>query len=233
MEKVKNEFSVSGNIAEISQWHKIEAERLVEKLQSAHQEEGLISLDCAPGGNKLNPFHYNNGRNDAGVVKSLAGSFLGDDLAWLEEKIALSSRSAFKTDYAIGEKLALWQRVRPNDYQQKIDWSHPFCVKHENGASRIWHPNRRQLGYNNNLSTVGAIKEFIFSDTSYLQKFFIPPIAENNQSIIFRLIFICQKNKTPEMIAGLWISRPGFKVYPDKKATVGLISPLATTVEIF
>ncbi|MEI7451880.1 MAG: hypothetical protein WCK37_01605 [Candidatus Falkowbacteria bacterium] len=232
MEKVKNDFGISDNIVEITQWHKIEAERFAQKLQNAHQVEGLLSLDCAPTDNRLNLFHYNNGLEDTRIVKSLAGNFLGHHLAWMDEKIALNNETAFKTDFVIGEGLKLWRRVSPNNYEEEIDWSQAFCVKQENGASRIWHPEWRKFRHDGNLSTMTAIKVFIFNDTSYLQKFFIPP-SRNKQSVIYRLIFTCQKNQSPEMIGGLWISREGFKVYPDKKATVGLISPLATTAEIF
>jgi hypothetical protein len=40
----------------------------------------------------------------------------------------------------------------------------------------------------------------------------------------YRLVFLYQELAEPEFIGGIWISRPGYKIYPDKNSVVGLIS---------
>lgn len=212
----KNEFGISNVIIEVPSNYEIQAKQLASNL--TNQKNVFIEIDCMPNGH-LNPFHYGNGLNSAKIILDIAGSFLGDDMFWLEQKINDSEKFNFTPNYSLGEKLGLWKRIRENNYHD-LNWGEPFCVKNESSA-KIWHPNLRKTS-----ATRSSIIKFIIEEKVYLQPLFTPLQAVNCSSwnMSYRLVFLCTNEKEPEFIGGLWISRPGLKIYPDKNSVVGLIS---------
>lgn len=229
-EKGKIQYVGSNEILELNKFHATQAQILVSKLRPEKDKNVFIEVDCIPNG-LLNPFGYGNGIESVKIIKDLAASYLGPEKYWLERKIKAAAE--FKTDYELGEKANLWKKVNPIDYKEKIDWDEAFCVKNTKGATKIWHPQRRILGYSNNFSTRAEIVNFIYEGDAYWQKFYMPLPAPNDNPawrMHYRLVFFSESvDKNLEFIGGLWISRAGFKVYPDKKAIVGLISPLTIT----
>ncbi len=226
--KTNNQCAESNEIIEINLAYKGEAERLIENL---HKEtrDSFLEIDCAPNG-ALNAFHYGNGFKSAVIISDLSASFLGQERAWLENKISLAQGSNFKTDWQLGEEAGLWTRVSPNNYEEKLNWNESFCIKHQTGAAKIWHPQWRSLGHHGSFATRSGIVKFIHEgEANYLQPFYFPLPSINGESIwkmVYRLVFFCGAGQTPELIGGLWITRPSFKVYPAKDAVIGLISPL-------
>jgi len=222
------DFKSSNEIVELKLLYGAQAENLVIKIREENNQNFFIQIDCAPNG-QLNSFNYGNGLEAVKIIKKLAGSFLAKDLFWLEQKIELLKNSSFKTNFDLGAKIGLWEKVKPNDYQKKIDWNKPFCVKNENNSTKIWHPDSRFFGHNVGFSTKGSIVNFIHENTAYLQDFYMPLPGPNGSSAwktTYRLVFLCEANqRDPEFIGGLWISRSGFKIYPGKDSLVGLISP--------
>jgi len=223
----KNPFEFSHEIIELNQSDNNQAINLVSKLRGAN-ENFFIEIDCSPNG-QLNPFFYSNGLESVKLIKDSTGSFLGKDINWFDEKINLAQRSNFTTNFSLGEKLNLWERVTPNDYEKKLNWTQPFCLKSKNGLTKIWHPSWRQVGYKMGLSTMSSIVSFLHENQVYLQKFYAP-LVPSNLSLQYRMhyrlvIFVGETQKEPELIGGLWISRIGFKIYPGKDSIVGLISP--------
>ena len=223
----KNLFKNSNEILELNRSYEDQARELVIKLQQEEKQNFFVEIDCAPNG-QLNLIRYGNGLKSAETIFNLANSFLGTDKNSFKAKIELSQTSNFETNYCVGEKLGLWRRVRTNDYEQLLDFSQPFCVKNEKDLTKIWYPHWRLFGVNNGFSTQGAIVRFIAEETAYLQKFHMPlaAIGISSHRMTYRLVFFCSASQeVPEFIGGLWISRAGFKIYPDKNSTVGLITP--------
>lgn len=231
-EKEKIQYIGSNEILELDQFHATQAKILISKLRPEKDKNVFIEIDCVPNG-LLNPFSYGNGIESAKIIKDLAASYLGPERYWLEEKIKVASGTGFKTDYELGERVSLWKKIDSIDYKEKINWSEAFCIKNTNGLTKIWHPEWRRLRYSNNFSTRAEIINFVYEGNAYWQKFFMPLPAPNNNSawrMHYKLVFLAEAaDKSLEFIGGLWISRPGFKIYPDKKSIIGLISPLATT----
>jgi len=128
----------------------------------------------------------------------------------------------------LGERLGLWKRVRENDYRELINWDKPFCVKDDNGLTKIWHPGLRK-SHSSGSATRGSIVKLIREQNAYLQPLFTPlrAISHSSWNMSYRLVFFCSGIKEPEFIGGLWISRSGLKIYPDKNSVVGLISTQA------
>ena len=223
----KNAFEFSNEIVELNQLYKKEAIKLASELRE-NNKNFFLEIDCSPNG-QLNPFFYSNGSKSAEIIKDSAGAFLGKDFDWFEEKLRVSQDSNFATNFSLGERLSLWERVRPNDYQKKLDWSQPFCIKNRNGITKIWHPRWRQIGHNMGLSTMGSITTFIQEDQTYIQKFYAPLAALSlspQHKMSYRLVFFLSSfEEEPELVGGLWISRASFKIYPGKDSVVGLISP--------
>lgn len=226
--KMKNQFTSSNEIMEIEQFNATQAKLLIAKLSEAETSPTIIELDCAPNGN-LNAFNYGNGIESARLIRQLAGSFLGKDRIWLEEKIGAAKNSEFKPNYKLGESAGLWTRITPGE-REKLDWTKPFCVKNEEGLTKIWHPDWRRLGYQNGFSTRASIMSFIHESPAYRQKFHMPIKSPVNfLRMHYRLVFFVNAEKKEyEFIGGLWIARPGFKIYLGKDAVVGLVSPLTT-----
>lgn len=227
MEKRK-EFGISSKIIEIPVNYENQAKQLASSL-TLNQKNVFIEIDCMPNGH-LNAFNYNNGIKSAKTIVAIAGPFLGDDRLWLEQKIGVSEKSIFIPNYGLGERLGLWKRIRENDYNELINWNRPFCIKNDSGLTKIWHPNLRkshQTGSATKGSIVKLIKET--EQNAYLQPLFTPLRGINYSSwnMIYRLVFFCSDKQEPEFIGGLWISRSGLKIYPDKNAVVGLISTQA------
>ncbi len=226
--KKKNQFVSSNEIMEIEQFNATQAKLLVVKLSTGEKNPTIVELDCSPNGN-LGAFNYGNGIASARLIYKLAGSFLGQDRAWLAEKIGAAKNSQFKTDFKTGEKAGLWKKITPNE-REGLDWTKPFCVKNEQGITKIWHPDWRRLGYTNGFSTRASIMSFIHEAPTYLQKFQMPiksPV--DSLRMHYRLVFFANAEKNEyEFIGGLWIARPGFKIYLNPDAIVGLVSPLAT-----
>lgn len=219
----ENLFGVSKEIIEIPIAYENEAKELVNNLW-LNNSSVLIEIDCRPNGH-LNPFQFDNGTKSAKIILELGGSFLGEERALLEQKITQANQNSFVPNYSRGEYLGLWKRVKENDYRELINWDEPFCVKNEKGITKIWHPDLRRY-QKSGAATRSSIVRFIREERTYLQKLFAPLPAINFSSwgMSYRLVFFCQKNQEPEFIGGLWISRPGLKIYPDKNAVVGLIS---------
>jgi len=224
-------FTVSNEIVELGSNYEKLATVLVSRLRK-NGETGLIGIDCVPNGS-LNAFSYDNGLEPAKIISNLAGSFPGMPGNRLKEELAKGDSLVFKTDYAIGEKAGLWNRVSPNDYAEKLDWGRPLCVKNERGKTRIWHPEWRLLGHNNCFSTKGAIVRFVFDNKAYLQDFYPPlptTVCSLNYRMHYRLVFSVEKEAI-DFLGGLWISRPGFKIFLGNDAVVGLVSPAFAPVE--
>ena len=223
----KNQFEFSHEIIELNQFYNNQATEFAKKLRG-NTENFFLEIECSPNG-QLNPFYYGNGLESAKLIQNHAGVFMGKDFDYLKEKIKLSQTSNFVTDFSLGEKLNLWERVGADDYQEKLDWSQPFCIKNKTGITKIWHPNWRQIGYNMGFSTRGSITTFLHENQTYFQKFYAPlaaPSLSLQHRMHYRLIFcLSEIQKEPEFIGGLWISRVGFKIYPGKGSVVGLIAP--------
>jgi len=235
-------FSVSNEILELEQFHKTQATQVIAKLTPMNKENCFIQLDCIPNGS-LHPFHYSNGINSAEIIRDIAGSYLVNECSWLDEKINSARNSQFGTDFTLGEKAGLWQRVSASDYQEKLDWTKPFCVKNEYGFTKIWHPNWRELSkelprrgqinyiYETDFSTRSSIVDFIYNGPAYWQKFYLPlhsPVGDQNWRTLYRLVFLVEAEGVLDFIGGLWISRARFKIFPAKDSLVGLVSPLST-----
>jgi len=222
MEKRK-EFGVSSKIIEIPVNYENQAKQLASSLTS-NQKNVFIEIDCMPNGH-LNSFNYSNGVKSAKTILKIAGSFLGDDRLWLEQKIGVSEKSIFIPNYGLGEKLGLWKRVRENDYRELINWSKPFCVKNDSGLTKIWHPGLRK-SQRTGSATRSSIVEFIKEHKTYLQPLFTPlkAVTPSSWNMAYRLVFFCPAFSEPEFVGGLWISRSGLKIYPDQNSVVGLIS---------
>lgn len=221
----KKEFTFSNVIIELNCSYELQAQKLATQLNPTG-EQGLMAIDCSPNGN-LNAFYYGNGLESAGIIRKAAESFLGADLAWLERMIKNSKESAFKTNFKIGENAGLWEKINYENYREKLDWSLPLCIKNDRGRTKVWYPNWPKLGYKSGFSTKGEIIKFINENNAYAQKFYLPlPVANQpiNQRMCYRLVFYTD-NQGAEFVGGLWLSRPEFKIFLAKDATVGLISP--------
>jgi hypothetical protein len=231
----KNQFIPSNEILEIEELHAMQAKNLIAKLRGENEQNVFIELDCMPNGN-LNPFHYGNGLKSAKIIRDLAGSFLAEDLPWLESNIYLASNSKFETNFQSGIEVGLWEQISSKNYNEKLNWEEPFCVKNEKGLTRIWHPEWRRLGYKNGFSTRMSVINFIHEGPTYLQKYYSPLTAPHDSptwKMHYRLVFLAKSGqKELDLVGGLWISRPAFKIYLDKSSLVGLISPI-TTSDIF
>lgn len=231
MKSKKQKFTRSNNIMELQELHASQAKKLIGKLLADVDQNVFIEIDCAPNGN-LNPFHYGNGLQSMEIIKDLADSLLRNELPSLERKIDLAKKAEFKTSFALGEQAGLWERLSPLNYEEKLDWNEAFCIKNEKGLTKIWHPEWRRLGFKNGFSTRGSLIEFIHSERTYRQKFYLPlPTPECGLAwrMYYRLVFFIPESQPDlELIGGLWISRPGFKIYPEENALVGLVSPLTT-----
>jgi hypothetical protein len=221
--KKRTEFGISSKIIEIPANYENQAKQLASSL-TLNQKNVFIEIDCMPNGH-LNSFNYNNGTKSAKTILEIAGSFLGDDRLWLEQKIGISEKSTFIPNYGLGEGLGLWKRVRENDYRELINWNKPFCVKNDNGLTKIWHPGLRK-SQRTGSATRSAIIVFIREQRTYLQSLFTPlkAVYPSSWNMSYRLVFFCSGVLEPEFIGGLWISRSGLKIYPDKNSIVGLIS---------
>jgi hypothetical protein len=228
----KVKFVSSNNIMQLEEFHASQAKKLINKLRTNSDQNVFIEIDCAPNGN-LNPFHYGNGLKSMEIIKDLASPLLRNELPSLERKIDLAKKSEFKINFALGEQAGLWKRISPLDYEEKLDWNEAFCIKNEKGLTKIWHPEWRRLGFKNGFSTRGSLIAFIHSEPTYLQKFYLPlPTPECGLAwrMYYRLVFfIPASEQSLELIGGLWISRPGYKIYPEENALIGLVSPLTTT----
>lgn len=222
----KKTYTLSREILEINANLANQAQRLAHSLCPQPGGSFFLSIDCAPN-DKLNPFNYGNGLESALLIKELGVSFLGPDLFWLGQQILLSQQTEFKTNLNLGVDLGLWQKISTTDYTQKINWDEPFCVKNASGVTKIWHPLRRHFGYDRSFSTRSNIVNFIYAEPElYLQPFYMPLAPTNGEGrvkMIYRLLFFCSVGRDPELIGGLWIKRPSFKVYLDKAAVVGLV----------
>lgn len=221
----KKKFVFSNVIIELNHNYEAQAKELAARLNQTG-ENGLIAIDCSPNGN-LNAFHYDDGLESAAIIKKSAESFLGADLAWFEKIINASKKSAFKTNFKIGEEARLWERVRYDNYREKLDWTQPFCVKNDRGRTRAWYPNWPTLGYKKGFSTKGEIIKFINESVAYVQKFYLPlPVSNQpiNQRMHYRLVFHTD-SRGIDFIGGLWLSRSEFKIFLAKDTVVGLISP--------
>jgi hypothetical protein len=218
----------SNQIISLNEAYIEQAETLVNNLWPKG-EDVFIGLDCLPNG-RLNPINFSNGFESAMTIKELAASFLSNELPWFEQKMAKAQNTKFTTDFSLGEKNGLWKRIRPNDYEAKLNWNEAFCLKNKSGLTKIWHPNWRILGHNQCFSTQSAIVRFINEYQVYKQSFYMPLPAPNMLTawkMYYRLVFSCStEEKKPELIGGLWISRRGYKVYPGRGSVIGLISPL-------
>jgi len=226
MEK-KNLFKNSNEILELDRSYENQAKELLINLQPEKKQNFFAEIDCAPNG-QLNLISYGNGLKSAEIILDLAGSLLGSEKHWLKSKIELSKDSNFKIDYPLGEKLGLWQRVCANDYEKILDFSQPFCIKNDKSLTKIWYPEWRVFGNHKGFATRGSIIKFIHEETTYLQKFHMPlaSVGASHWRMTYRLVFFCSASQeAPEFVGGLWISRPGFKIYPDKNSVVGLIAP--------
>lgn len=223
MEK-KPSFGVSNEIIEIPVVYENLGKELANKFCNAINQPLFIEIDCVPNG-ELNVFKLGNGLDSAKTIANIAGTFLGDDKRWLEEKIKNITSSTWQPDYSIGEDLSIWKRIDNNNYNQLLDWSRPFCIKNTKGLTKIWHPEWRKFS-RTGFATRKSIINFILGEKVYLQPFFIPLVAVNNPDwrMVYRLVFLSNGNNNSEFIGGLWISRPEFKIYPDKDSIVGLIS---------
>lgn len=227
----KVNFISSNNIMELDDFHAIKANELVAKLRTNVQESIFVEIDCAPNGS-LNAFNYGNGLNSVKIIKEIGFPLLRNELAEWERKIQAASNSSFQTDFALGEIAGLWKKITMNNYSEMLDWSQPFCLKNEKGLTRIWHPEWRLLGFKNGFSTRSTIMEFIAAGNVYWQKFYMPlstPECGPNWRMYYRLVFFSPANSFDlELMGGLWISRPGYKIYPEENSLVGLVSPLTT-----
>ena len=226
--KKKDQFLPSHDIMEIEEFNATQAKLLVVKLSARETKPAMIAVDCVPNGS-LGAFNYSNGLKEARIIYRLADSLLGPERAWLAAKIGAAKNSQLTTDFAIGEQAGLWKRILPEE-RIELDWTKPFCVKNEQGLTKIWHPDWRRLGYKNGFSTQASIMSFIHAAPSYRQKFFLPlknPI--HSLRMHYRLVFFVNpKENEYEFIGGLWIARPSFKIYLNKDSVVGLVSPLTT-----
>lgn len=229
--KKKNQFSSSNDILELDPLYLNQAENLIAKVKSGIKQTVFIELDCAPNG-ALNAFYYRNGIESAKIIKNLTASFLDrEDYYFLDQAIDKAKNANFETDFNLGEKIGLWEKITLADFTEKISWSKAFCIKFNNGLTRIYRPDWKNLpkycGYSRRWSIIISIYQY--PKDFWLQKNFKPLPDLNGVSrngMIYRLVFLCDpKQEKPELIGGLWISRPGLKIYLDKKSTVGLISP--------
>lgn len=224
----KNECQHSNEILELNETYKDQGQKIAKQLCGQSRKPVFIQLDCLPNG-KLNVFNYGNGLESLKVMIGLAGSFLANDRPWLERKMASASDPEIRFDLEAGEKIGIWTRVRANDLSEKISWDAPFCLKSSRGRTKIWHPERNMFPYNSGFSTRTSIVTFIHEETVYLQRFFTPlatpETIAKGQRMAYRLLFFCEGGQEPELIGGLWISRPGFKIYLAKDSIVGLVSP--------
>lgn len=226
MKKNVNLFGISNEIIELNPAYEKEAKTLALNLRNdAGGKNYFIEIECFPNG-KLNQFHYGNGLESAKKILNIGGSFIGEEQAWLAQKIGVSEQKPFYLDYLIGEKLGLWERIRQNNCHELLDWSKPFCVKNAKGLTKIWHPELRKL-YRTGFATRSSIIRFIREETAYLQAFYQPLQAINSISwkMNYHLVFFYHEEAEPEFIGGIWVSRPGYKIYPDKDSIIGLISP--------
>ncbi len=227
----KSGFTRSNEIMELEEFHAMQAKNLINKLKQKDEKNVFIEIDCIPNGS-LNAFNYGNGLESAKIIYDLAGSFLATDRAWLSEKIHLAKNSEFELNVQLGEEAGLWKKINPERINEELNWDKPFCVKNEKGITKIWHPDWRRLGYNNGFSTRSSIMNFIYAGGVYLQKFYMPlrtPERSPAWRMHYRLVFFAKAGKQNlELIGGLWISRPGYKIYLDKNSTVGLVSPITT-----
>jgi hypothetical protein len=231
VKKVK--FEKSENIMQLDVFHAAKAQELAAKLRTSVEESVFIEIDCAPNGS-LNAFNYSNGLNSVKIMKEIGLSLLRNELPALERKIKAAKNSAFQTDFALGEIIGLWKRITIDNYSEQLDWDQPFCLKNEKGLTKIWHPEWRRLGFKNGFSTRSALVKFIAAGKVYLQKFYMPlptPECGLNWRMYYRLIFFAPAHTFDlELMGGIWISRPGYKIYPEENALVGLVSPLTTTI---
>lgn len=228
----KYPFVSSNEILEIEQLNVSQAKQLIGELRINEKQCAFISLDCVPD-ESLKAFNYGNGLESAKIIRDLGNSYIGPELPWFEKKIWEAGKSNFKVDFKIGENLNLWNRVTPNNYQEKINWDEPFCVKNEKGLTKIWHPQWRRFGDKFGCATKGSIIRLIHEESTYLQNFYLPLNNQNyaeKWKMFYRLVFFAEADQEkPEFIGGLWISRPSFKIYPGTNSIVGLISPLTIT----
>jgi hypothetical protein len=219
----------SKEIIELNQNYENAAKQLATLLRPKTPKNVLMALDCAPNNGALNPIHYLDGFQPLQIFKNLAASFLGPDQCWIEQLMTENGYLRFKTDFRLGEEIGLWQKIFPNSYPLKVNWNEPFCVKHENGATKIWHPRWRDLIHRQSFATRGEIVKFLYEGgNSYWQPYYLPlpmPNKPEDWGATYRLLFHCPAAKDPELIGGLWLSRRGFKIYPGKGAEMGLISP--------
>ncbi|QQG52782.1 MAG: hypothetical protein HY931_00925 [Candidatus Falkowbacteria bacterium] len=231
--KSKNEkFVPSNEILQVFESHVFQAKQLVSKLPKPENQDVFIALDCSPNGS-LNAFNYGSGLKSAQIIKNLAGSFLRDELPWLENKLYSASQHEFEIDFKAGVELGLWEPLNSQNFERKLNWNQPFCVKNTKGVTKIWHPEWRRLGYKNGFTTRTGIIKFIYSGESYLQKFYMPlntPGLPLSWRMHYRLVFLAPKQEEElEFIGGIWISRQGFKIFQEENAVIGLLSPLTVT----
>lgn len=220
----KNQVIISHEMMELESEHEAQATEAANRFQQIIPEPALLALDCIPNGN-INVINYGNGADSLREIIKIGHSFLGAELAYFE---SLLNKKSFQTDFPQGEALGLWKKVNHQNYDELIDWSQPFCLKHENGATKIWHPEWRRFGHNRSFSTRSEIIKFIYAANCYWQKFHLPlpsPFTPGGWKMIYRFVFLCKIETRPELLGGLWISRRSFKVYPAKDAIIGLISP--------
>lgn len=224
-------FNFCDKILELSSSNKKSAEEIIRLIQKESKDGIFVALDCLPK-EKLNPFHYQNGLKDVKVIMELAGSSLKTNRDYLEKKIIQAEKNDFKTDFSLGEKIGLWKRIAPNSGYDALDWSQPFVIKNKFNSTKIWHPDWREWSYPQGFATRGAIISLINEGSAYVQKFHAPLLSTDGTSVlrmIYRLIFFCKdKNSSPEFIGGLWICRPGFKIYLGPGSLAGLISPISS-----
>ena len=227
----KKQFSSSNDILELDPLYLNQAENLIAKVKNEIKQTVFIELDCAPNGG-LNAFHYRNGVESAKIIKNLTASFLrGEDYYYLDQAIDKAGNNNFETDFNLGEKIGLWEKITLTNFSEKISWDESFCIKFKNGLTRIYRPDWKRLpqhcGFSRRWSIITSLYEY--PRDCYLQKNYKPlPDLSGvyRNGMIYRLVFLCDQNQEkPELIGGLWISRPGLKIYLGRKSTVGLISP--------
>lgn len=229
--KKKNQFLSSNDILELDPLYLNQAENLIAEVKNEIKQTVFVELDCAPNGG-LNAFYYRNGIKSAKIIKNLTASFLGrEDFYYLDQAIEEANNANFETDFKLGEKIGLWEKITRTNFTEKISWDKPFCIKFKNGLTRIYRPDWKSLPEYYGFSRRWLIIISIYEQPNdcWLQKNYNPLPDLNNvpgHGMIYRLVFLCEPNQEkPELIGGLWISRPGLKIYLDKKSMVGLISP--------
>lgn len=229
MKRKKQKFVSSCEIMELEEFHAMQAKSLISKLRNDLSQNVFMELDCIPNGN-LNAFNYGNGLKSMELIKNLAGTLLRNELPEIESKIYSAKNSKIETDFTLGAEVGLWEKIDVDNYQEKLNWNKAFCIKNAKGLTKIWHPDWRRLGYKNGFSTRSAVISFIHSQETYLQKFYLPlPVPSSGPAwrMYYRLVFFAAANKIePELMGGLWISSPGFKIYSSENSQIGLISPL-------